>query len=80
MLNLTLDCYRFAPDGALDTLLHEVGLPLLPFEHIVLLGKRAVAVYDLHDKACIISVAELLEYILAFIATAFGAALLKSLQ
>ena len=80
MLNLTLDCYRNAPDGALESLLQEHGLPQLPFEHIVLLGKRAVAVYDLHDKACIISVVQLFECIAAFVATAFGAALLKSLQ
>lgn len=57
----------------------EYGLPLISFENLVELGKRAVQVYCLEERAKYITFGMMCEYIQAFISTPFGENTLKKL-
>lgn len=59
----------------------DYGVPVMQFDQLVELGKRAVIVYGLQPQAKSIPFADLCAYIIAFINTPFGRkALQEALQ
>jgi hypothetical protein len=58
----------------------DYNIPVLRFDQLVELGRRAVTVYNLHDYSKRIPFAELCEYIIKFIRTPFGENMLKNLS
>lgn len=57
----------------------EHGIPVLQFQDLVTLGKRAVNVYGLHSEAKKISFDEMCEAIKEYISTPFGRNTLKNI-
>jgi hypothetical protein len=53
-------------------LAQEYNIPILSFDSLIELGKRAVEVYRLQQHAKTIPFADLCEYITAYIQTPFG--------
>lgn len=51
---------------------YEYGWPVLEFDNIIALGKKAVQVYGLQDKYRKITFEVMCEYITKYINTAFG--------
>ena len=50
----------------------EYGIPVIPFEDLVALGKRVVLIYNLDSKAKRITFDTICYYIRLFISTPFG--------
>lgn len=67
-------------EHVIGTLAFEYNIPILELDDLILLGKRAVIVYDLDKYAKKITFHELCEYICTFIKTPFGLNLLKQLS
>ena len=72
MFNITLNLYEGLPEE-LKLLVYEHGIPALEFDHLAAVGRRVVCIFNLQEKALVISVHEMLAHIANWLATPFGA-------
>lgn len=66
-------------EDVIGELAHEHGIPLLSFDNLVELGRKAALVYHLEEKAKKISFDMMCTYIKLYISTPFGLKVLKEL-
>jgi len=67
-------------EHVIGELVHKYNVPIMSFEALTTLGKRAVTVYGLEPQAKKIPFSDLCDYITAFIQTPFGNKVLNELK